>query len=408
LNHRAPAFRPNFTREKYVLIATLLALTILGDGPLYSAELLFPPERFHNHASSIVETPEGDFLACWFHGKGERTDDTLVISGSRKRKDSNHWSAPFLMADTKDLPDQNPVLFIDPRGTLWLFWVSSLDNSVRSYLLRYRTSRDYSADGPPRWDWQDVIVCRPQQMESTFVSALEGQLAKYGGLLGATPRLKADLDEARKLASDKLFQRLGWMTRQPPIMISDRRMMLGLYSDVFGCSLMAFTDDWGATWQFSKPILLSMPRNVQPALVTGNGGRIVAFMRAPLTIHRADSGDGGMTWTEVPMDIPNPGSSVSALRLKSGNWALVCNDTRLGRHLLTAYLSDDEGKTWKWKRPLENLTPGKGIASYPTVIASKDGTMHCTYTYSDQTRSEGKTIKHARFNEAWIKATEVR
>jgi predicted neuraminidase len=386
----------------------LLALAVAGDGPLYSAELLFPPERFHNHASSVVETPEGDLLACWFHGKGERTDDTLVIRGARLRKGASQWSAPFLMTDTRDLPDQNPVLFIDPRRTLWLFWVSPLDNLARSYLLQYRTSTDYSRDGPPRWSWQDVIVCRPREMESTYLAALDAQLAKHGSLIGAVPKLKADLDEARKLASDKLFQRLGWMTRQPPIMLSDARMMLGLYSDVYGCSLMAFTDDWGATWQFGKPILLDTPRSVQPAIVKGTEGRIAAFLRAPLTIHRVDSLDGGMTWSEVPLDIPNPGSSVAALCLKNGHWVLVCNDTRVGRHILTAYLSKDEGRTWKWNRRLENLTPGKATASYPTLIESADGSLHCTYSYSDQPSFEGKTIKHVHFNEAWIEAAAAR
>ena len=71
-----------------MFLATILSLAILAApyAPLYEAEFLFPPEPFHNHSSSIVETPGGDLIACWFHGKGERTDDTLVISGARKGK----------------------------------------------------------------------------------------------------------------------------------------------------------------------------------------------------------------------------------------------------------------------------------------------------------------------------------
>ncbi len=96
----------------------------------------------HNHSSSIVETPAGDLLVCWFHGHGEKVDDTLVIRGARKRQGASEWSEPFVMADNQDLPDQNCVLFIDPRSTLWLFWISSLDNTSRTYLLKYRTSTD--------------------------------------------------------------------------------------------------------------------------------------------------------------------------------------------------------------------------------------------------------------------------
>ena len=158
-------------RRTSMFLATILSLAFLAapDAPLYEAEFLFPPEPFHNHSSSIVETPGGDLIACWFHGKGERTDDTLVISGARKSKGQESWSAPFLMADNKNLPDQNCTLFIDPDGRLWLFWISSIDNLVRSYFLKYRYSTDYEGDGPPVWTWQDAIFCRPRDAETAFV-----------------------------------------------------------------------------------------------------------------------------------------------------------------------------------------------------------------------------------------------
>jgi predicted neuraminidase len=394
--------------------AVLLPLILFwaAEEPLHEAELVFPPEKMHNHASTIVETPKGDLLVAWFHGKGERRDDTLVISGARRKKGTANWSAPFLLADNKNLPDQNPVLFIDPSKKLWLFWISSMDNEVRGYFLKYRTSLDYEGSGAPRWNWQDAIFCRPQDLESTFTGALDKMLASLrdAAVPEMTPERKASVDGKRKMAGEKLFQRLGWMPRQPPIMLTDSRMMLGLYSDVFDCSLSAFTQDGGETWEFSKPMILSSFGNIQPALVRKKDGNIVAFMRSGgfiRRIRRAESADGGMTWTEVPMEIPNPGSSVAAVGLKSGNWLLVCNDTERGRHVQTAYLSDDEGNTWKWKRRLESFADPQGnTASYPTVIQAADGSLHCTYTFQDKAHFEGEVIKHVRFNEAWIKAAE--
>jgi predicted neuraminidase len=182
-------------------------------------------------------------------------------------------------------------------------------------------------------------------------------------------------------------------------------MMLGLYSDVFNCSLAAFTNDWGKTWEFSRPILDL--GNIQPSFVRKRDGTIVAFMRdsgLPKRIRLADSTDGGITWSKVrTMDIPNPGSSLECIPLKSGSWVLVCNDTMAGRYRLTAYLSDDEGATWKWKRSLELFEKDRGSASYPSVIQAADGSIHCTYSF---TRAEvrGSTIKHARFNEEWVRA----
>lgn len=347
--------------------------------PSYEGELIFPRNPKHNHGSSIVEMANGDLLACWFHGTGERQNDDVLIQGARKRHGASEWSEPFLMADSQDLPDCNPVLFIDPRGTLWLFWITVLNNEWGGSLLKYRTSTQYTEDGPPQWNWQDVIHCRPMHLEKNPI----------GG-----PALK-----------DKLSQRIGWMTRLHPIMLSDTRMMLGLYSDVFDCSLAGFTGDWGKTWTFSEPIVGG--GNIQPSFVKRKDGSIVAYMRdngLPQRIRKAVSADEGMTWSKVEcLDIRNPGSSLECIPLKSGAWILVCNDSLDGRNLLTAYLSDDEGNTWKWKRALESVAKDAGSFSYPSVIQAADGAIHCTYSYSTS-EEKGESIKHIRFEEAWIQA----
>ena len=70
---------------------------------------------------------------------------------------------------------------------------------------------------------------------------------------------------------------------------------------------------------------------------------------------------------------------------------------------LDLYTSDDEGATWKWKRHLDGR-PDQAISDeyhYPSVIQARDGAIHVTYSYFVK---EGKSIKHARFNEDWIKA----
>src|SRR3989441_3849166 len=90
--------------------------------PFHEAELIFPLEHWHNHASMIVEAPNGDLLVCWYHGSGERTEDDVVIRGARLSKRTGKWSEPFLLADTPGYPDANPTMFIDPRQRLWLLW----------------------------------------------------------------------------------------------------------------------------------------------------------------------------------------------------------------------------------------------------------------------------------------------
>jgi len=372
--------------------------------PMHEAELIFPPKPKHSHGSSIVETPKGSLLAVWFHGSGERTADDVMIQGARKRKGEEEWCEPFLAADSQNLPDCNPALFMDPRGTLWLFWIAVLDNDWGGSLLKYRTSTDYEGDGPPKWEWQDVIHCRIKNLEEMYIQALEKAERELAERIESHPGLKRDMSESRKKVKAKLSCRLGWMTRLHPIMISKRRMMLGLYSDVFNCSVAAFTEDWGGSWDFSHPIIGF--GNIQPSFVMKTNGDIVAMMRengVTRRIRHSVSKDGGMTWSLVQcMKIPNTGSSVECIVLDNGNWLLICNDTTKGRHSLAVYLSEDEGRTWKWKRHLELWKPDKGSASYPSLVQAEDGTFHCTYSYRDS-GIRGASIKHAHFNEAWIK-----
>jgi len=57
-----------------------------AQAPFYEAELVFPTEKWHNHASCIVEAPNGDLLVTWYHGSGERNADDVIIEGARKVK----------------------------------------------------------------------------------------------------------------------------------------------------------------------------------------------------------------------------------------------------------------------------------------------------------------------------------
>lgn len=389
-----------------MLSATLVIMAFLGAEPAFESERIFEPEEWHNHGSSTVQTAEGDLITCWFHGSGERKADDVEVRGARKRAGATAWSVPFVMADTPDLPDCNPVLFIDPQQRLWLFWIAVQSNEWGSSLLKYRNSTSYQADGPPAWDWQDVIHARPTNLETMFLATLDAAVEKYAALLTAMPDIQAGLEAARAKAQDKLARRLGWMTRLHPIMTSDNRMMLGLYSDVFNTSLAAFTEDWGKTWTFSEPILTPELGNIQPAFVMRDNGDIVAFMRdngMPKRIRKAVSQDSGLTWGPVePMEIPNPGSSVDCIRLENGHWVLICNDLGDGRHVLSAYLSEDEGETWPWSRRIEDMPAETGSASYPSVIQAQDGDIHCTYSFTSAD-FKGSCIKHAWFNEEWIR-----
>jgi predicted neuraminidase len=414
-------FRPARTLFLTICFLFLQLWARAGAAPLFESELIFPPEHLHNHGSCIVESPGGDLLVCWYNGSGERSADDVKVEGARRKSGSQTWSPRFTMADTPGFPDTNPCMLVDPRGRLWLLWQTIVANQWHTALAKYKISSSYSAEGPPRWEFSDTILLKPGP---EFLQAVERRTQIDEAALDALPdaqreRARAYLALRRKNAADKYFSRMGWMTRAHPFVLDGKRLIIPLYSDGYNFSIMAISDDWGATWVASVPLV--GPGNVQPSLVQKLDGTLVAYMRdngpPPKRLMVSESTDRGMTWSQVrDTDIPNPGSGAEVLGLTNGDWALIYNDTERGRHSLAVSLSDDEGKTWKWTRHLEHNEPGPDAthASYPSIIQSKDGTLHACYTYTlngknakndSQGRPQRECIKHAHFDVAWIKGT---
>jgi predicted neuraminidase len=409
-----------------------LALLILfpslagGEGAFLKSELIFPLEHWHNHASCIVETPRGDLLVCWFHGSGERTADDVKIEGARRRRGQQNWSPRFTMADTPGYPDTNCTMFIDPQRRLWLLWPTILANRWETALMKYRISSSYEGPGAPKWEISDVLHVTPgkefekavsryveREEEALVVAALPEELRKLA---------RTQLDGLAEHAADKLFCRLGWMTRAHPFVLDGARLIVPLYSDGFSFSLMAITDDWGQSWHVSAPLVAA--GNIQPSIVKRQDGSLYTLMRdngpAPKRLHQSESHDRGETWSDVTdTDLPNPGSGAEVISLRNGHWVLIGNDTERGRNSLAVQISDDEGKTWKWKRHLEYDTPGPEAGSYhyPSMIQAADGTLHVSYSFFLGGKDLGKdadglpaqkSIKHAHFNEAWIVQGDTR
>jgi predicted neuraminidase len=368
--------------------------------PGISSEFILAPQDKHVHSSSVVECPNGDLLACWFYGSGERSAKDVLIQGARLKRGSKAWSAVFEMADTPEHPDCNPVLFIDANERLWLFWIVVQSARWEESLLKYRRAEQYQHAGPPRWSWQDVILLQPgdefaEAMKAGFerLDPPEPMWAEYA------PPYSRQLIEA---ARDPEKRQAGWMTRTRPVALPSGRILLPLYSDGFNVGLIGISDDHGATWRPSLPIVGLGP--IQPAIARKRNGELIAFLRdsggAPNRVLRAASGDDGVTWTlATDTDIPNPGSSLAVASLKDGRWLMICNDTELGRHRIVAMLSDDEGTTWRWKRTLDEAEPRAGSFAYPCAIQTRDSRIHVTYTYN---RDEGKTIKHVAFEADWV------
>jgi predicted neuraminidase len=157
-------------------------------------------------------------------------------------------------------------------------------------------------------------------------------------------------------------------------------------------------------------IIMQVLQSGKPALSAITNGSLVAYMRENGVLDKirvCESKDQGLTWGPVgTIDLPNPGSGLDAVRLANGHWVLIYNDTIQGRSSLAVSLSEDEGQTWKYTRHLEKHE--KGAYHYPAIIQGADGTIHAIYSYfaPQEGNQEGKSMKHAAFNEDWIRAQD--
>jgi predicted neuraminidase len=385
---------------RYLAILFAAAVCAAAATPEYSGELIFAPEKWHNHSSSIVELPNGDLLTVWFHGSGERTADDVLIRGARWNHTTKKWTEPFLMADTPGFPETNPVLFLDSRQRLFFLWPLIVAHQWETALMKYRISTDYQQpNGPPKWEFQDNIVLMPKNI-------VEKTRAFAGPEVAANGPRAAQAKRLIEHAEDLYFSRMGWFTRTHPLELPSGRILVPMYSDGYSYGIMAITDDRGYTWTASEPIVGA--GCIQPSVVRKNDGTLVAYLRdngpPPKRAHMSTSTDDGVSWTQArDTEILNPGTSLEVIRLKNGHWIIVHNDLEQGRYSLVAAVSDDEGATWKWRRHLDG-DPSKNVPNqyhYPSVIQAKDGAIHVTYSYFTP---EGKSIKHVRFNEDWVKA----
>lgn len=435
-----------------LLIALLVGCkkSSVDEAHTFQSSIIFPYQDEHVHGSTIVELPNGDLLSAWFQGSGERWADDVRIMGSRLVKGDTAWSDVFLMADVPGFPDINPIMFMDKQQRLWLMWYPVLANQWETSIPMFRISEQYTTPGAPVWNWQDVLFVkvgdkteRGIQPGDRFVKEVDQQIGEYeeylntallptvpdslrGSLLKEWEKYKAKMDSlsrgknmirsGRITEGEKqkesplgypLTRRLGWQTKNKAIFLGSR-MIIPLYSDGFDCSLFAISDDGGKNWIYSNPVLGGA--GIQPTIVIGKDSSLVAYLRdngpPPQRMQRTESHDRGLTWS-IPKDdiLPNPGAGFDAVTLRTGEWVMVFNDTEEGRHNLSVAVSDDEGKTWKWKRSIENdIRSDKPTSShYPSVIEGADGRIHTSYSYHRNDIKPGRTVKHVAFPLSWVK-----
>jgi predicted neuraminidase len=356
--------------RRYLLLAGLAAVLTAGGGgsPLIAQtgrldiNRVFGPEvptGKYKHPACLTELQNGDLYLVYYGGAGEYAIETAVF-GSRLKKGAAAWSAPQAIARDPFRSLGNGVVWQAPDGVVWLFYVIRFGATWSTSRIQAKISRDNAET------WSDA-----------FMISLDA----------------------------------GMMVRNRPIVLAGGDYLLPVYHETGHDTEMVGPDSTSLFLRYDHKTkqwtptghIKSRTGNIQPAVVELTPGHLIAYCRRggdykPTKegfIVRAESRDGGATWSEGRNSaFPNPNSAVEFLKLKSGALLLVYNDSMTSRTPLTAALSTDGDKSYPHRR---NIAEGRNSFAYPIGFQAADGRIHIVYT-SDQ-RS---VINHAVFDEAWV------
>ena len=154
-----------------------------------------------------------------------------------------------------------------------------------------------------------------------------------------------------------------------------------------------YSDDQGKTWKRSnfveadKGVLA-----IQPAILKMKNGQLAAVARTRSEhIGITYSSDNGETWSKLKLiETPNNNSGLDALTMKDGRHVMICNERPIphgiknGKGVRTplSLLISEDGEHWTHWMTLEDSPISQ--YSYPSIIQTADGHLHCIYTWRRQ------------------------
>ena len=319
----------------------------------FSKEFIYEKAPFPSaHASTIVELASGDLMAAWFGGTQEGYRDVAIWGATRS---NGQWSEPRELAREPSTPCWNPVLFYSKDKKLWLYYKYGTNPSM------WACARRTSDDNGETWS---VVEHLPAGLYGPIRAK---PLVLKDGVIVSGTSVESYRNWAawveRSIDNGKTWSRIGPITVPQNVLSGNGESKT--IREVPGSS------DWAATEGI-----------IQPSVVCLGGKRLRFYARSTARTGRicvADSSDAGKTWTQArPLELPNPNSGLDAVALKDGRIVLVYNHTSTGRTPLNLGVSAD-GENFKMFCVLENQ-PGE--FSYPSMIQSRDGDLHITYTWN--------------------------
>ena len=330
------------------------------DGFARSARVFSINEEFRWNGIPTIEVSEsGTLMVAWYSGGTREPHEENKILFSRSFDGGRSWEYPSVVEDPPGAAYAfDPCLWIDPSGRLWLNY-SVAEEGVKCEVW-YRVATDYEDEGKePNWS-------EPERMEFGRPYAI--QLNK-----------RVVLDNG------------DWVI--PTNFLSNpyrKRWMPGTTHTV---GVVISTDE-GRTWEAYGDLGVELGYTSEPMVVQREDGSLWMLVRTRTGfLWEATSYDRGRTWTPLESTgIVNPCARFHLRRLSSGNLLLINTPLPDRRDLLVAYLSDDDGETWRRSRVIDCRS---GV-SYPDAKQDDSGLIHMVFDYR---RTEVGAIEYRAFTE---------
>lgn len=349
-------------------------------GPEYGSDM-----RKFQGIPTIERAKNGRLWAAWYGGGvGEDPFNYLVLVTSAD--DGQTWSQPVLVVDPPGFVHTwEPCLWHDPSGRLWFFYSQSFGRwDGRGGVWAITTDNSNSAH--PKWTAPRRIADGDMLNKPTVLSTGEWLLpVAYWPMANDHEQVNAKYN-------------LGWT----PSFI--KRMTFDFGADR-GASVVFSSRDKGKTFtRLSKAVVPDVGHN-EHMIVERKDNSLRMLVRTTYGIGESISTDRGQTWSEGrPSGIPHVVARFHIRRLISGALLLIRHDPPQrdmligkGRSHMKAFISDDDGQTWKGGLLLDERIS----VSYPDSTQAPDGRIYVIY---DRERTAAREILMATVTEAEIRA----
>jgi len=287
----------------------------------------------------IERAKNGRLWAAWYTG-GRTEDEFNYVVLVTSADDGMTWSDPILSIDPPgDVRASDPVLWHDPLGRLWLFWMQTAHCGItfdgRGGVWAIVCGDSCSADA----EWS-----APQRVAN--------------GIMMNKPTV---LSTGEWLLPCAIWSHKGPYRHSIPE---------EQFSNVI-CST-----DHGASFHLLGSADVPGRQCDEHMIVERGDGSLWMLVRRRDGIGEAISYDRGRTWkASTNIALPGPNSRFHIRRLRSGRLLLINHFGFSGRSHLTALLSEDDGATW----PHHLLLDERELVTYPDAVEDPDGTIFVIY-----------------------------